>query len=127
MAADIQIYPNHDLNKRAWDPQKVLVFGANDTVKTFNVETPGVLFINSVVKCDNFTNAVTGTLKITDTHSQDIWSQASIARNTTTVCPSKVGSDVWAVVLSGLCTFTYTLTGAPGGNGGNVGVTVQAI
>ena len=102
-----------------------VTFGASDTTKTFTISYNG--FVNAyAVVMPNFTNSVTGNLKITDSGSLDVYDssgsdrdESDFAKNATTHVYNL--KDV--ITLAGVNTVTITLSGAPGGTGGIVYVT----
>lgn len=83
---------------------------ADATVGSFTINA-NALTHTIVCFLPNWTNAVTGTLSITNSDSREIYSIAALAKNTV---------HVLAVVkpLVGTNTITITLSGVPGGAGG---------
>lgn len=113
-------------NKRLRDiPRHALVFGANDTTKSFTIKggvgppsysvSPGKA-VSTIVEIPNFTNAITGTFSIADPNGNSFFSKASLAKNLVT--PISGDSDVAAEfpVFEG-CVVTLLLSGAPGSVG----------
>ena len=92
-----------------------LSFGASDTTKTSDVTgtVGGGLVHTLVVVLPDWTNAVTATVTIVNQYSESLYSSSALAENDTYVlkldCPISDAMD-WKV----------TLSGAPGGSGGNV-------
>lgn len=102
-------------------PLITLSFGAADTDKTSGAisQNEGVhqgKLSHIKIVVPNFTNAVTATLQILDSDNDAIFSQALIAKNATTMIEEK------SIPLVEKEKVKVTLTGAPGGTGGDVTV-----
>jgi hypothetical protein len=100
-------------------PKQSLAFGATDESKTFTLATTGQLCY-WIMKVPNWTNVVTMTLSVTNGTSDPLWTDTARARNDTYVYAGADGGSPPIIPLSGLTTFTFTLSGAPGGSGGTV-------
>lgn len=95
----------------------ILSFGASDTVKSAKIVNNGfVKYIHLSVP--NFTNAVTITLSIEDEEGTKIWEDSARNRNADYIIGNlNIPSDI-------KYTLKATLSGVPGGSGGNVTVKV---
>lgn len=103
--------------------KQTLVFGAADTSKSITLQTRGKL-ISWVMKLPNFTNSVTGTLSVANGNSDTLWADAARADNQSYYYHGAIGGNPPILPLVGVTTFTVTLSGVPGGAGGNVELTL---
>jgi len=104
---------------------KTLSFGAADTSKTFTVvghagELGYGVIRKIVLNLPDWTNTVSATIAITNEDGDTLYSVATLAQNT---CHYK--DDVY-VVVADTCTITVTLSGVPGGSGGDATVTLYS-
>ena len=100
-------------------PVQTLAFGDTDTTKNFTISGNGKVH-TLIVELPNFTNDVTATVTVTDQNSYDIYAKASLAKNDKHVITGASGY----IYLDGVSTVTITLSGQPGGTGGNVKVKI---
>ena len=113
----MNIFKNND--EITMVPKQTLAFDEDDTVKTFTMNVRGLLH-TIVMKVANFTNVVTATLTIANSNSDDIYDSTAKAKNATYVLNELLDK----VPLVGDHTVTVTLSGAAGGTGGDVEVTL---
>jgi len=100
-------------------PVQTEAIGASATVASFTIKA-WALTHTILLKLPDWTNAVTATISIDNPNGDEIYSNDTLARNTT---------HVMAVVkpLAGTNTVKVTLSGVPGGTGGDVETTLYLI
>lgn len=103
-------------------PEKSLVFGAADTVKSFTVNANHRVH-SIIVHHPAFTNAVTLTVTIENADGRVIYTSDAIA-NPAAAADELLGQMEQFVAINGECTVKATLSGVPGGSGGTVGIAV---
>lgn len=123
MVADVHKYFHDNQTKKVMRAVVTSVFGAADTVKTFTVETSALL-LGLKPNIPNWTNIVTLTIALTEADGATLFSEAAIVRDTKAHIVPVYDSVNWAIPLDGIITVTLTLSGAPGGTGGNVVTTL---
>jgi len=101
-------------------PEQLLAFGAADTVKSFTIESSAKVH-SIVIAHPLFTNSVTCILSIENEDGRQIYATDPIA-NAAGVENIQALDDY--VAMAGVCTIKATLSGVPGGTGGNVGVSM---
>lgn len=126
ISADVTAYhPRQGESGRAPDsiiviPAQSFVIGAAETSDNFTLEGNGKIH-SYTITLPNYTNAVTGTLSIADADGYEIYSKASIAKNTSTNVYNL--GDV--IPIYGTVTVTLTLSGVPGGSGGTATIKMR--
>lgn len=119
MPPDIHKYFHDNQTKKVMRAVNTQAFGAGDTVKSFTLETSALL-LGLKPNVPNWTNAVTLTIALTEADGATLFSEAGIARNTKAHIVPLYDAINWAIPLDGIITVTLTLSGAPGGSGGNL-------
>lgn len=94
-----------------------LSFGAAETTKTWAFSYFNGYMVSMIVVVPNWTNTVTCTLSIVNGESRAVYTSAALAQNASYyIYPSfPVAVETY--------TLTATLSGVPGGSGGNVIIT----
>jgi len=123
--ADITMLPMGDggakkIHKTLYmTPVQTESIAADATVASFTIQA-WALTHTILLKLPDWTNAVTATISIDNPNGDEIYSNDTLARNTT---------HVMAVVkpLAGTNTVKVTLSGVPGGTGGDVETTLYLI
>ncbi len=124
---EVRLYiPNGDPQRRVLETPKLSFnYGAADTTGSISLFTSS-LFDMAIVTLPDFTNAVTGALSLVNRYSVTVFSLGSISKNQTTLVSPKIGSDLWNIPFTeGAC--VLTLSGAPGGTGGEAFVTLYFV
>ena len=97
--------------------KQILTFSATDTTKSFIINRSGEIpFIRMLVP--NFTNVVTATLTVENGDGDEIWNSGAKAKNATYLMQMSIP------IATETNTVKVTLSGAAGGTGGDVLVTV---
>lgn len=107
---------NYDVREQ--DGQTIS-FDADETTGSFTFTHQGFV-VAAIVALPNFTNDVTGTLAITDPNGNELASQSAMAKNGTSVRHFDLGY----CPCVGEMTVSLTLSGVPGGSGGDATVTL---
>jgi hypothetical protein len=100
-------------------PTQSLTFGAADTVKSFDISANGALH-SAVVEVPDWTNAVTLVLSVEDEEGTEVYNSPALSDNAI----QKIIAHSEAVGFDGIYTVKLTLSGAPGGSGGTVKLTM---
>jgi hypothetical protein len=104
-----------------------LAFGASDTSKTFTIKGLRGTLDAILYEQFNSTNNSTGTVAITDPDSNSLFSKSSLADGAATMIQVRL-SEGKSVPFDGTNrTLTVTLSGAPGGSGGTIYVTLWVV
>lgn len=124
-------------NKRFRDiPRQALVFGATDTSKSFVIKggvgppqysvSPGDAEL-TLIEIPNWTNPVTAEFQVFDQRGNMTFHKGDLAPNQANPTPARISKhddpEAEYPVFEG-CTCTVVLSGAPGGSGGTVYVTI---
>jgi hypothetical protein len=118
--ANVVFYINTMPKRSIYPISYTLAFGASDTTHNFTLETYGLVH-SLLLNLPNFSNSVTATITITDGAGNIVYTQSGIAVNQEAI----FGSTEFQAGLAGINTITVTLSGAPGGSGGNVGIEIR--
>lgn len=111
-----------DRNELILLPLQTLSFDEDDTVKSFDIDGRGLIH-TIVMTVPNFTNVVTATLTVTNQDGVEIYNSTAKAKNATYAL-----TQLWdKVPIVGFNTVKVTLSGAAGGTGGDVTVSVYMI
>ena len=97
-------------------PRQGLIFGALDTAKSFSLTGYNGLIHELDVQIPDFTNAVTATVTLTRSNGVDVYTSEALAKNADHVI-------MMDRAIVGTEALTVTLSGAPGGEGGQIDVT----
>ena len=96
-------------------PQITLTVAADGTSDSDTLNPINGRVTNMVLVIPDWTNTVTATLTITDADSADIFTEASLAQDST-----HIFDQLWdKIPISGAYTVTVTLSGVPGAGGGD--------
>lgn len=103
-------------------PVKAITIGAAETTGNFTI-LGNALVHTITVQIPDWTNTVTLTLTIADVDSVNIYTSSALAQNTNHIITDlKDSIPIW-----GVNTFTATLSGVPGGTGGDVSISIYFI
>ena len=101
-------------------------FGASDTVKSFPIHENAEfnLFYMDIA---NFTNSVTATVSIKNVDGTTMWTDPTArTKNTKLTYLTKLVTDNITMLIAPSDTVVVTLSGAPGGAGGDVTVILRS-
>ena len=114
--ADIEMRRSQFANEIWKSPRQPLSFGDSDTLKSFTIQVNGVVS-RIILEIPDWTNAPNTTLTIENSDGKEIYNSGAKTENQTL----NLKTDVEVV---GENTVKVALSGAPGGAGGDVYVTL---
>lgn len=100
---------------------QTLSFGASDTAKSTVISSTGRKVHTIVLTVPNWTNTVTAILSANNANGDEIWTDDTARAENDTYVFHQLGDQL---PLVGATTFTVTLSGVPGGSGGDVELTI---
>jgi hypothetical protein len=103
-------------------PERALIFGAADTVKSFTIHTHNRIH-SIAVHHPVFTNPVTLTVSVENDDGRPIYASDSIA-NPAVAAVELLAQLEQYISINNECTVKATLSGLPGGSGGTVNISI---